>query len=87
MLGFVVAALRNQSFLCGAIAVTAVIAMLSDLAAKQFTLHLLDSADLLMLLLAARCLHLTRPDDQLRPLIQGMLRFLVMMLLFVYVFV
>ena len=82
-MGFVMAALRNTRFLCGAIVVSAVIAMLSDLASPKFTLHLLDIADLSMILLTVRYLHLAEPS-QARDCIQGLLSGMVVMLVIMY---
>jgi hypothetical protein len=63
--------------------VTAVIAMLSDLSSPKFTLHLLDIADLLLILLTVRYLHLAEPG-QARDCIQGLLSGLVVMLVIMY---
>jgi hypothetical protein len=82
-MGFVMAALRNTRFLCGAIVVTAVIAMLSDLSSPKFTLHLLDIADLLLILLTVRYLQLAEPS-QTRDCIQGLLSGMVVMLVIMY---
>ena len=84
-MGLVMAALSNTSFLCGAIVVTGIIAMASDLLSKGFTFHFWDISDVFLVLLAGRYLHLAKAD-QWEPCIQGMLCVLVMMLSIMYVF-
>jgi len=89
-MGFVMAALSSTTFLCGAIVVTAAVAMLTDvpeLASGRFVLHPGDIADLALVLLVARFLHCTEGNDhQARGLITGLLFVLAMMLSIMYVF-
>ena len=80
---FVWAAMRSTRFLCGAIAVTAVVAILSDVSSERITLHLWDAADLLMVLLVAIQLRVAGHDES-RPVIKGMLFGIVMLLLVMY---
>jgi len=79
-----IAAMRNPTFLCVAIVVTAVISMLSDLGLQQVTWHFGDIADLLMILFIVRYLR-SAESDEFRWLIRGMLAFLVMMMLIVHI--
>ena len=88
-MGFVRAALSNTTFLCGAIVVTAAVAMLSDLsevASGRFILHPLDISDLLLLLFITRYLQCTEADYPARGLVKGMLFILEMMLSITYAF-
>lgn len=80
---FLWAAMRNTRFLCGAIVVTAVVAILSDITSERIALHVWDAADLLMVLLVAIHLRVAEHDES-RPVIKGMLFGIVMLLLVMY---
>jgi len=80
---FLQAAVRDTRFLCPAIAVTAVVAILSDLTSERITLRLWDAADLLMVLFVAMYLRVSEPDE-LRTGIKGMLACIVMLLVLMY---
>jgi hypothetical protein len=83
-MSFVTAAMRNPTFLCAAIVVTAVISMLSDLGLKELTWHFHDIADLLTILFVVRYLR-SAEGGEFRWLIRGMLALLVMMMLIVHI--
>ena len=80
---FLRAVMRNTWLLCGAIVVTAVVAILSDISSQRAKLHLWDAADLSMVLLVARYLRIVEHDEY-RMVIKGMLAAIVMMLVTVY---
>ena len=89
-MGFMIAALSNRNFLCGAIVVTAAVSMLWDLpevAEGAFIWHPMDFSHLLLVLLVARYLQRVEADDQTRGLIKGFLFVLVLMLSITYVFI
>ena len=80
---FLQAAMRDPRVLCAAIAVTAVVALLSDLTSERITLRLWDAADLLMVLFVAMYLRVAE-HDELRTGIKGMLACIVMLLVLMY---
>lgn len=80
---FLQAAMRNPRFLCGAIVVTAVVAILSDATSPRVALHVWDAADLLMVLFAAMYLRVAE-HDEFRTVIKGMLLCIVMLLVLMY---
>ena len=80
---FVMAAMRNRSFLCGAIWVTTILAILSDAMSQGSNLHPMDICDLLMVLLVAAYLRVSE-SDPFREVIQGMLSVAVLMLVVIY---
>lgn len=87
-MGFVMAALRNTTFLCGAIVVTAAVMMLGDLselAAGPLILAPVDISHPLLILLVARYLHCVEGDADSRGLIKGVLCALVLMFSIMYV--
>ena len=77
------AAMRNTSFLCGAIWATTILAVLSDAMSEGFNLHPMDICDLLMVLLVAIYLRVAEPDP-FREVIQGMLSVVMLMLVVIY---
>jgi len=86
-MGFVMTALSNTRFLCGAIVVTALAMMLWDLsevAEGPLVLHPVDISHLLLPLLVFRYLQCLEADDQARGLIEGMLFVVVLMLAVMY---
>jgi hypothetical protein len=80
---FLQAAMRNTRFLCGAIVVTAVVAILSDTISQRITLQLWDAADLLMVLFVAMYLRAAE-HDEFRTVIKGMLFGVMMLLVLMY---
>jgi len=81
---FVVAALRNRTFLCAALVVNAVAVMLADSEGIKFDLW--DICELLMLLLGMAYLRVAEPDEEFRVLIRGMLFGLLGMTVVAHVF-
>ena len=81
------AAMRSKSFLCGAIWVTAILAILSDAMLDRLDvhpgLHPMDICDLVMVLLVTSYLRLAE-SDRFRELIQGILCVAVLMLVVIY---
>jgi hypothetical protein len=81
---FVVAALRNRTFLCAALIVNAVAVVLADSEGIKFDLW--DICELLMLLLGMAYLRVAEPDEEFRVLIRGMLFGLLGMTVVAHVF-
>jgi len=83
----VMAAMRSKNFLCGAIWVTAILAILSDTMLERVgihpELHPMDIFDLLMVLLVAIYLRVAE-HDRFREVIQGILCVAVLMLVVIY---
>jgi len=81
---FVVAALRNRTFLCAALVVNAVAVMLADSEGIKFDLW--DICELLMLLLCMAYLRVAEPDEEFRVLIRGLLFGLLGMTVIAHIF-
>jgi hypothetical protein len=81
---FVVAALRNRTFLCAALVVNAVAVMLADSEGIKFDLW--DICELLMLLLGMAYLRVAEPDEEFRVLIRGLLFGLLGMTVIAHIF-
>jgi len=71
-MSFVIAAMRNTSFLCAAMAVAAVIAIGTDIESDAIAWHLGAIADLMLVPLGAMYLRVAE-DSEFRALIKGML--------------
>src|SRR5215472_17032454 len=83
-MGFVSVALRNRTFLCAAIVVTAVIVILSDGQGVKWDLW--DIFELLMLLFGIAYLRAAEPDEEFRVLVRGMLFALLGMMVVAHIF-
>jgi len=81
---FVVAALRNRTFLCAALIVNAVAVVLADSEGIKFDLW--DICELLMLLLGMAYLRVAEPDEEFRVLIRGLLFGLLGMTVIAHIF-
>jgi hypothetical protein len=71
-MSFVIAAMRNTSFLCAAMVVAAVIAIGTDIESDAIAWHLGDIADLMLVPLGAMYQRVAE-DSEFRALIKGML--------------
>ena len=80
---FVVAALRNRTFLCAALVVNAVAVMLADSEGIKFDLW--DICEVLLVLFVAVYLRVAEYDE-FRPLIRGLLGSLVFMTVIAHIF-
>jgi hypothetical protein len=80
---FVVAALRNGTFLCAAIIVNAVAVMLADSEGIEFDLW--DISEVLLVLLGIAHLRVAE-HDEFRPLIKGLLGAFVFMTVIAHIF-
>ena len=80
---FLMSAMRNTSVLCGAIVVSAVIAILADMTSPRITVRLWDGFDLLLVLLVAIYLRVSE-HHEFRRLIRGMLYAVTMLLVVMY---
>jgi hypothetical protein len=76
-MSFVIAAVRNRTFLCAAIIVNAVAVMLADSAGIKWDLW--DVCEVLLVLFVVAYLSVAEPDQEFRGLIRGMLFGLVSM--------
>jgi len=70
-MSFVVAAMRNRTFLCAAIIVNAVLVMVGDFEAIKWDLW--DVCEVLLVLFVIAYLRVAEPDEEFRVLIRGML--------------
>ena len=83
---FVVAAMRNRTFLCTAIVVSAVVVLLADMAKERIPLfEVWDIFEYLIVLLGIAYLRVAK-HDEFRGLIQGLLGAVTFMLVIGHIF-
>ena len=80
---FVIAAMRNRTFLCAAIIVNAVIVMLAD--SEGIKWDLWDICEVLLVLLVMAYLHVAE-HDEFRPLIKAFLFYFPFLLVVAHTF-
>ena len=83
-MSFVTAAMRNRTFLCVVLIVTALVVILVDAQGEHFDLW--DICEVSMLLLGMAYLHVVEPDEEFRVLMRGMLFGLVGMTVIAHIF-
>ena len=81
---FVIAAMRNRTFLCAAIIVNAVLVMVGDFEGIKFDLW--DICEVLLVLFVIAYLRVAEPGEEFRILIRGMLFGLVFMTVVGHIF-
>jgi hypothetical protein len=83
-MSFVIAAMRNRTFLCAAIIVSAVAVMVADW--QRIKWELWDICEVLLVLFVIAYLRFAEPDGEFGGLIRGMLFGLVGMTVVAHVF-
>ena len=85
-MSFMVAALRNRTFLCAAIVVSAVVVIMADMFSERLPLlEGWDAFELLMVLLVAMYLPVAE-HDEFRELTRGFLYLLPFMMVIAHIF-
>ena len=83
-MSFVIAAVRNRTFLCAAIIVNAVLVMVGDFEGIKFDFW--DICEVLLVLFVIAYLRVAEPGEEFRILIRGMLFGLVFMTVVGHIF-
>jgi len=84
---FVIAAMRNRTFLCAAMVVNAVIMILADMSLERLPLwHLWDISEWLILLLGIAYLRVADDGDEFRELIKAFLFYFPFLLVVAHTF-